>query len=40
MAGQNANLEQLCSDPEVKSLALQELRATGKKSGFKPLEVR
>lgn len=39
MAGQNADLEHLCSDPKVKRMALQELISTGKKSGFKQLEV-
>lgn len=40
MAGKDADLEELCSDPKVKSAALKELNNTGKAAGFKSLEVR
>jgi long-chain acyl-CoA synthetase len=33
------SISQLCHDPEVEKLVLKELWATGRKAGFKPLEV-
>lgn len=39
LTGSNGDLEEMCNDPKVKDAALKELNATGKKQGFKALEV-
>jgi hypothetical protein len=37
--GSTGNAEKLCQDPKIKAAALKELNATGKKAGFRSLEV-
>ena len=38
-AGKSDDLETLCNDKEVQKVALRELNASGKKAGFKQMEV-